>query len=147
MAEQPCRKPKPNRKRIRTFKTCDAVRICHEVISDDNTSPEALLACIAQSMGFTHLSMSRTRVIQSAQLPSLLTLRTLLLQMVRLIDRLLDRYKLPIAVIGILARLKKVIDDITDLIEEEPPPQKKVGDLIDRVKCNCKTTNRGTSNG
>jgi len=51
---------KPNRTKIRTFTSCDVARIAREVVRDEGSTPEEVLACIAKGLGFTHISLSRT---------------------------------------------------------------------------------------
>jgi len=131
---------KPNRKRIRTFKTCDAVRVCREVLSHDETTPEELLACIARSMGFTHISLSRPTTVQQqlispaviANLPALIesAIAALLLLakkygwLAALLKDLIDG----------LDKIRKIIERLT----EDLPTQVLVDEAINPSKCNCK---------
>jgi hypothetical protein len=132
---------KPNRTRIRTFKTCDAVRICREVLSHDDTTPEELLACIAKSMGFTHISLSRPTTSQAAiiNLPAAIgTVPVIIRKVVGYLALLVKKYGwlAPVLkeVIDGLDKIRKIIDSMgfTD------PDQVKVDDAINKDKCNCK---------
>lgn len=136
---------KPNRTTIRTFKTCDAVRVCREVLSHDDTTPEELLACIAKSMGFTHISLSRPTTSQAAiiNLPAAIaTVPVIIQKLVGFLTLLIKRYGwiAPILkeVIDGLDKIRKLIDEFRDVV----PDQVKVDDAINKEKCNCKNIKR-----
>jgi hypothetical protein len=136
MAEK-CYK-KPNRKRIRTFKTCDGVRIAKEIVVDDDTTPEALLACIAKGLGFTHISLSRVRVVESSLLPSPGAVVSAARAIIRLIESWVVRYERPLAIIRALTTIKQAIEDLISLVESGAPRQERVENVIDSGKCKCK---------
>lgn len=130
---------KPNRTKVRTFSSCDAARIAREVVRDDQeTTPEEVLACIAKGFGFTHISLSRIRVVESAISLDKKAIMPLLLNLLKLIEKgrlkagVLKDFLGPIFVI-----LKKIID-MVDKIKTLDPPQAEVDDVISRSKCRCK---------
>lgn len=142
---------KPRRSERRFFKTCDAVRVCREVLSEDVLmTPEELLACIAQDLGFTHISLSRTRVVQSglsvilakrvaldvliAALEGLATAISWLQRLIRNNPRLAKA----IFVVEGFLKLKQAVERVVELFAEEPPDQARVEDVIDPAKCKCK---------
>jgi len=130
---------RPNRTRVRYFTSCDAARIAREVVRDDpETTPEEVLACIAKGFGFSHISLSRIRAVESgisldkkAIMPLLLTLLKLI-EKGRASSQLLKDFLGPLFVI-----LKKIID-MVDKIKTLDPPQQEVDDVIDPRKCRCK---------
>lgn len=144
---------KPARKERRVFKTCDAVRICREVLAEDaETTPEELLACIAKSLGFTHISLSRVRTVQSgalARVSAALLLKGVIIildtiiKAVEAIQALLSRFPFVsrvIVVIELLLEAKRVIEKIVDIFSEPPPDQVPVNEALNPNKCNCKPT-------
>jgi len=134
---------KPNRTRIRTFKTCDAVRVCREVLSHDDTTPEELLACIAKSMGFTHISLSRPTSVTASALPNVIkNLPAILTTVINALKLLAKQYGW-LAVI--LKDLIDLLDKVRKLIDEfrsDVPDQALVDDVINKDKCNCKSVKR-----
>lgn len=130
---------KPNRTRVRVFTACDAARIAREVVRDDTeTTPEEVLACIAKGFGFSHISLSRVRVVESAISLDKKAIMPLLLTLLKLIEKgrqkagVLKDFLGPIFVI-----LKKIIDAV-DNIKTLDPPQQEVDDVISPSKCKCK---------
>lgn len=130
---------KPNRTARRYFSACDAARIARQVVQDDKeTTPEEVLACIAKGFGFTHISLSRIRVVESAVNLDKRAILPLLKGLMKLIEKgrakggALKDFLGPIAVI-----IKKVLD-IADRIDTIEPPQKEVDDVINPSKCRCK---------
>lgn len=130
---------RPNRTRIRYFTSCDAARIAREVVRDDpETTPEEVLACIAKGFGFSHISLSRVRVVESGISLDKKAIMPLLLTLLKLIEKGRSRAGVLKDFLGpIFVILKKVIDMI-DKIKTLDPPQKEVDDVISRSKCRCK---------
>ena len=130
---------RPNRTNKRYFTSCDVARIAREVVRDDpQTTPEEVLACIAKGFGFTHVSLSRLRVVESgisldkkAILPVLLTLLKLI-EKGGTLGRRLKEFLAPLLVV-----LKKAIE-IASRVETLDPPQGEVDDVINPGKCRCK---------
>lgn len=139
---------KPKRSKPRYFKTCDVVRIAKEVIRDDpETTPEELLACIAKGLGFTHISLSRTRVVESVVLSKIPAKPTLAI-IVGLLTKLALQYKLLARYIGpILGLLKKLYDYIDKLERLFDIEQAPVDDVINKDKCNCNDKKKEVLNG
>lgn len=139
---------KPNRSKKRVFRTCDVVRIAREVLRDDEeTTPEELLACIAKGLGFTHISLSRQRVLESVVLSKIPAKPTLAI-IVGLLTKLALQYKLLSRYIGpILGLLKKLYDYIDKLERLFDIEQKPVDEVINKEKCNCKIFNEEVKNG
>jgi len=130
---------RPNRTRIRYFTSCDAARIAREVVRDDpETTPEEVLACIAKGFGFSHISLSRVRVVESGISLDKKAIMPLLLTLLKLVEKGRSRAGVLKDFLGpIFVILKKVIDMI-DKIKTLDPPQKEVDDVISRSKCRCK---------
>jgi len=129
---------RPNRTGRRYFTACDAARIAREVVRDDpETTPEEVLACIAKGFGFTHVSLSRLRVVESAVILTKIPIKPTLLLLEKLLVRLArtDTFK---KLLGpILATIKKAIE-LADKIDTIDPPQAEVDDVINPGKCRCK---------
>lgn len=130
---------RPNRKNIRTFSSCDVARIAREVVRDESeATPETVLACIAKGFGFTHISLSRIRTVESGISLDKKAIMPLLLTLLKIIEKgraragLLKEFLGPIFVI-----LKKIID-MVDKIKTLDPPQAEVDDVIDPNRCKCK---------
>lgn len=51
------RKNKP-----RFFTSCDCARVARNVVTDQNISPESVIACTAKGFGFTELGLSRRAI-------------------------------------------------------------------------------------
>jgi len=133
---------KPNRTKPRLFKVCDAARIAREVVRDDpETTPEEVLACIAKGFGFTHISLSRPRVVAGSLLPTVVrNLPAIIEKLTELIVILIKRYGwlAPFFkdIVDALDKLRKIIDALT----KDDPPQSPVDEVINSEKCNCKKT-------
>lgn len=129
---------KPNRTKKRTFSTCDAARIAREVVRDEpEATPETVLACIAKGFGFTHISLSRIRMVESGIglgkvpiKPAVIILEKALIKLSKI-----DLFKKALG--PILIAVKKIID-LADKIDTIDPPQKEVDDVIDKERCKCK---------
>ena len=130
---------KPNRTKKRTFKACDAARIAREVVRDDPaTTPEEVLACIAKGMGFTHISLTRQTVVESAVDLRKVPIKPALLLVEKLLISLLKRFEWLKKALGpILIALKKAIE-LADKVDRLDPPQEEVDKVINKDKCNCK---------
>lgn len=130
---------KPNRSNRRYFTACDAARISREVVRDDQeTTPEEVLACIAKGFGFTHISLSRIRVVESAIILTKIPIKPTLTLLSKLLVKLAERSSLFKRLLGpILVVLKKAID-MADKIDTIDPPQAEVDDVINPGKCRCK---------
>lgn len=130
---------KPNRTRVRTFTACDAARIAREVVRDDKeTTPEEVLACIAKGFGFTHISLSRVRVVESSIILTKIPIKPTLTLLGKLLEVLTKRSDLLKRLLGpSLAALKKAID-LADKIDTIDPPQAEVDQVINPQKCRCK---------
>ena len=130
---------KPNRTKIRTFKPCDARRICLEVLKDDKElTPEQLLACVAEGMGFTHISLSRQRSVESVSLSKSTAVSLVKVARTGLtLIKSKTKIKSILLAIGAVLEVLDRIDDILDLFEDQPA-QDKVEDAKPAGKCNCK---------
>jgi len=117
---------------------CDAARIAREVVKDDpETTPEEVLACVAKGFGFTHISLSRVRTVESAVVLTKIPIKPILSLLKRSLTQL-SRVKVLRDYLGpILVILDKVID-IADILDATEPEQKKVEEVINKDKCNCK---------
>lgn len=118
---------------------CDAARVAREVVRDRNETPEAVLACIARGLGFTHISLSRQRVVQ-AGLPAVIRnlpaiIRALLVVLKELVAK--HGWLLPV-----LKNLIEFLNEITKLIDkwqaEGLPDQIAIDELLDDGRCVCK---------
>ena len=100
------------------------------------------MACILESFGFSHISMSRIRVVESSIIPSPGQAARAIGAIIRVIEGLLTRFKRPIAIIAVLAKLLKVIEDLKTLVEnlegDDNPDQKRVDEVKNKLLCNCK---------
>lgn len=130
---------RPNRTRRRFFKACDAARIAREVVRDDpETTPEEVLACIAKGFGFTHVSLSRPRAVESGvslKKSALITLAKSILVLVKKIQLVfpnISKYLIP------LIRGIEELINIIDAIDFFDPESAKVDDVINKEKCVCK---------
>lgn len=130
---------KPNRTARRYFKTCDAARIAREVIRDDpETTPEEVLACIAKGLGFTHISLSRQRVVESGVSLGKVPIKPALTLLQKLLVELTKKSNLLKRLLGpSLAALKKALD-LIEKIDTLDPPQEEVDKAINKDKCKCK---------
>ena len=130
---------RPNRTERRYFKSCDAARIAREVVRDDpETTPEEVLACIAKGFGFTHISLSRVRVVESAVIFTKIPIKPTLTILAKLLEKLAETSRLLKRLLGpALVVLKKAID-LADKIDIIEPPQAEVDDVINPGKCRCK---------
>lgn len=130
---------KPNRTQRRYFTACDAARIAREVIKDDpETTPEEVLACIAKGFGFTHISLSRLRVVESAVIFTKIPIKPTLTILGKLLEKLAERSSLFKRLLGpALVALKKAIE-LADKIDTIDPPQAEVDNVINPGKCRCK---------
>jgi hypothetical protein len=130
----------PNRTKKRYFSSCDAARIAREVVKDRGETPEQVLACIAKGFGFTHISLSRQRVVQSSILPSVIrTLPVLIEGAITLLRIFMKKFGKQIAAVkAIIDILNKVKDILDRFLTESPPDQAKVDDIIGDG-CKCKT--------
>lgn len=130
---------KPNRTKKRVFVSCDAARIAREIVKDDSeTTPEEVLACIAKGFGFSHISLSRVRVVESGIILTKIPIKPTLTLLGKLLEKLARKSDLLKRLLGpSLVALKKAIElaDKIDLIE---PPQAQVDDVINPQKCRCK---------
>jgi hypothetical protein len=127
----------PNRTQRRYFKMCDAARVAREVVAHNDDTPEEVLACIARGLGFTHISLSRTRVVESniATIPS--RLPALITSIILLIQSLVKRYGWLAPILKKLLDIKKAWDDIADFLKVKDPPSAKVEEVFGS-KCKCK---------
>jgi len=139
MKHDKCRPLPPNRTKKRYFTACDAARIAREVVRDDSeTTPEQVLACIAKGMGFSHISLSRQRAVESnvsLSKPTITLAKTLLKKSIPL----LRKFNLP-KVIAVLSTLLSALDKLETVIDLllNQPKQDKVDDAINKDKCKCK---------
>jgi len=136
---------KPNRRNPRYFKMCDAARIAREVVRDNpGDTPEEVLACIARGLGFTHISLSRTRVVEASLLPALLRSLPILIESLLTILRVLTKkygFLLPLLK-NLIELIQEIKDSIDKFFNEPEPPQAKIEDVLSPEKCKCK---RGVS--
>jgi len=128
-----------NRTTKRYFKTCDAARIAREVVRDDpSTTPEEVLACIAKGFGFSHISLSRVRAVESGINLDKKALKPLVVNLVKLLEflskksRILKEFLAPLLVVA-----KKALD-LVERISTIDPPQAEVDSVINKLKCQCK---------
>lgn len=130
---------KPNRTKKRVFTACDAARIAREIVKDDQeTTPEEVLACIAKGFGFSHVSLSRVRVVESAVIFTKIPIKPTLTILGKLLEKLAERSNLLKRLLGpSLAALKKAIE-LADKIDTIDPPQAPVDEVINPQKCRCK---------
>lgn len=130
---------KPNRTKKRVFTACDAARISREIVNDDpETTPEEVLACIAKGFGFSHVSLSRVRVVESAVIFTKIPIKPTLTLLAKLLEKVYERSTLLKRLLGpSLAALKKAIE-LADKIDTIDPPQAAVDDVINPGKCRCK---------
>jgi len=130
---------RPNRSRIRYFKTCDAARIANEVLRDDpTTTPEEILACIAKSFGFTHVSLSRQRVIESGLSLDKKAIKPVLSSLVKLVEFLSKKSRLVKEFLAPLLVIAKKALDLASKVDTLDPPQAPVDEVINKLKCQCK---------
>lgn len=131
---------KPNRSKPRYFKTCDAARISREVIRDDpETTPEEVLACIAKQLGFTHISLSRQRVVESSLVITKLPTKATILITISVLIKLAKISKRIAKILGpVIALLRKIIDAIDKIERLFDIEQAPVDDVINPDKCRCK---------
>lgn len=132
---------KPNRTRVRYFTACDAARIARQVVQDDSeTTPEEVLACIAKGFGFTHVSLSRLRVVEAGLTLEKKQILPALVNLLKIIEKLAQKSKLFKDFIApLLVIIKKIIETV-DKIDTIDPPQGEVDDVINKEKCKCKNT-------
>jgi hypothetical protein len=114
---------------------CDAARIAREVVKDRGDTPEEVLACIAKGLGFTHISLSRTRVMEGNILAVLTKLPAILTPLIVLIRVLAKRYGWLLPILKKLLELKKAWDDVMDLFDSTPPSVKVESAFGDKCKC------------
>jgi len=128
-----------NRTRKRYFKACDAARIAREVVRDDpDTTPEEVLACIAKGFGFTHVSLSRLRVVESGINIRPKDVVVLTKTALTLLEKIAVKFPRIGKILGpVVAALKKA-GDYLQKIDTIDPPQQEVDDVINKLKCNCK---------
>jgi hypothetical protein len=130
---------RPNRSRRRYFKACDAARIAREVVRDDpDSTPEEVLACIAKGFGFTHISLSRQRAVESAISLDKRAIKPLVVNLIKLIQFLSKKSRLLKEFLAPLLVVAKKIMDIVGKIDTLDPPQAEVDDVINKLKCQCK---------
>jgi len=130
---------RPNRTKRRYFRACDAARIAREVVKDDpETTPEEVLACIAKGFGFTHVSLSRLRVVESGIQIRPKDVVVLTKTALTLLEKIAVKFPRVGKILGpIVAALKKA-GDYLQKIDTIDPPQQEVDDVINKLKCNCK---------
>lgn len=132
---------KPNRKFPRYFKTCDAARIAREVVRDDpETTPEEVLACIAKGFGFTHISLSRQRLVESGVSLGKIPVKSTIAIILALIVKLAKNKRLRELLTPLIAALKKLLDYLDKLEKLFDIEQAEVDDVINPDKCRCKPT-------
>jgi hypothetical protein len=114
-------------------------RIAREVVRDDQeTTPEEVLACIAKGFGFTHVSLSRLRVVESAVIFTKIPIKPTLTILGKLLEKLAEKSNLFKRLLGpALVALKKAIE-LADKIDTIDPPQAEVDSVINPMKCRCK---------
>jgi hypothetical protein len=130
---------KPNRKNPRYFSMCDAARVAREVVrTHPEDTPEEVLACIARGLGFTHISLSHPRMMESFVGPGTVELLPGgLVKATSLVRLLVARYAwaakaaTALGLLPLLDTISKVLDDMIKL-----PPQVKVEDAFG-TKCDC----------
>jgi len=129
---------KPNRSKPRLFHTCDAVRICDEILVNDDLTPEQLFACLLKHFGFTHISLSRRTVVQSGGM-LVVTIRALelVVKAIEAIQKILARFPRAVKIVELLLGVKKAIDEIERIFGDQPD-QALVEDILVKDKCNCK---------
>lgn len=125
----------PNRTKKRYFSMCDAARIAREVVKDRGDTPEEVLACIAKGLGFTHISLSRTRVMEGKILAVLTKLPAILLPIIALVRVLAKRYGWLLPILKKLLELKKAWDEVKNLFDSTPPSAKVESVFGDKCKC------------
>ncbi len=132
---------KPNRTKIRHFKTCDAARVAREVLRfDSETTPEEVLACIAMGLGFTHISLSRVQVVEASLVPAVIrNFPALIEKFIVILANLIKKYS------WLKPYLKEAIEDlmiakklVDKFIEMTEPKQELCINVINREKCACK---------
>jgi len=132
-----CR-PKANRTKKRVFNSCDAARIAREVVKDDpEVTPEQVLACIAKGMGFTHISLSRQRSVES----SVSLRKSVILAILQTVKESLKRLGrkpkiLAETVLFVIEGIDSVIDFI-DSLDLFDPSSEEVDKVIQPGKCEC----------
>lgn len=130
---------KPNRTAKRYFSACDAARIARQVVQDDpETTPEEVLACIAKGFGFTHISLSRIRVVESAVNLDKKAILPLLKGLMKIIEKGRARAGVLKDFLGPIAVIMKKVLDMVDRIDILEPPQEEVDKAINPLKCRCK---------
>lgn len=116
---------------------CDAARIAREVVRDRGDTPEEVLACIAKGLGFTHISLSRTRVMEGNIAVILTRLPAILTPLIILIRTLAKKYGWLWPIVKKLLEIKKAWEDVMDFLDTTPPSA-KVEDVFGE-KCKCKS--------
>lgn len=140
---------KPNRSHPRYFKMCDAARIAREVVRDNpGDTPEEVLACIAKGLGFTHISLSRTRVMEAGigGLPAVIrNLPAVIDAIITTLMALVKKYAWLWPILKNAIDLFKEVKDAIDRWEKfTEPKQAKVEDVISEGKCKCKKETTST---
>jgi hypothetical protein len=128
---------KPNRTKPRFFSSCDAARIARNVVIDTDQTPEQVLACIAKGMGFTHISLSRQRSVESGINLSKGAITPLLIILKKTVISLGNRFP---RLLRFIAPLIEAVDALSNAIQLifDQPDQEKVDDAIAPGKCTCK---------
>ena len=141
---------RPNRKKKRLFGICDASRIAGIVADEGEHSPEVIMACIAERLGFTHISLSRIKPIQTTDavlfpIPSpagaIIVLLEVVITVIEWLIAVVRAYPIATRIVEITVLLNKYVQDILDLLEkfaEDEPPQAKVTEY----HCPCKGKDR-----
>lgn len=139
---------RPNRTKRRYFSACDAARIARQVVQDDKeTTPEEVMACIAKGFGFTHISLSRIRVLESGIAIKPKDAVVILTKALPYLERLALKFpSIAKALVPILAALRKALDYLGK-IDVAEPPQAEVEDVINKEKCKCKDNPFQTKEG
>jgi hypothetical protein len=130
---------RPNRTKRRYFRACDAARIAREVVKDDQeTTPEEVLACIAKGFGFTHVSLSRLRVVESGIQIRPKDVVVLTKTALTLLEKLAVKFPRLAKFLAPIIEAMKKAGDYLQKIDTIDPPQQEVDDVINKLKCQCK---------
>lgn len=129
---------KPNRTRPRYFRMCDAARIAREVVRDNpGDTPEEVLACIAKGLGFTHISLSRPRVVEAALFPVPIPGWPMIIEAIIVVLIRLRKYAWLLPIIKNLIELVEAVKKAVDDFFTKSPPSAKCEDVFGE-KCKCK---------
>lgn len=132
---------RPNRSEPRYFSSCDAARVCRNVVHDRNLPREVVLACVAKGLGFKTISLPPPEVKEAFLRPSPLPAVRGISQLLRLLMKTLPSFAARIQVA--LDLMEQVEGYLETLSDKANAMTVGVDELLRDGSCKCKSNTTG----